>query len=88
MLRISVAAILVLVTLTQASASPRSKQFAEELKQLDSLRDQCVAAISDAQRHDNVWQSDEVSMQDCRDMAMRQINLGQKMIEESIGDDE
>ena len=88
-MRISVAAVLVLVTLmTQASASPRSKQLAEELKQLDSLRDQCVAAISDAQRHNNVWQSDEVSMQDCRDMAMKQINLGQKMIEESISDDE
>jgi hypothetical protein len=88
MLRISVAAILALVTLSQASASPRSKQLAEELKQLDSLRDECVAAISDAQRNDNVWQSDKVSMQDCRDMAMKQINLGQKMIEESVGDDE
>jgi hypothetical protein len=88
-LRISIAATIVLATLAPASAESKTKQYAKELQQLDRVRDQCISLISEAQRNGNVWPDNAtVSLQDCRDMAMKQIGIGTKMMEEGLSDDQ
>jgi hypothetical protein len=49
------------------ASDSQTKQHQKELAQLQPKLSACIAAISVAQRHDNVWQDDNLSLQDCKD---------------------
>jgi hypothetical protein len=62
----------------------KAKQHIRELRQLDPLRDHCITAIINAQRNGNVWPDNEtVSLQDCKDMVLKQYGIGMKLLEDS-----
>jgi hypothetical protein len=43
-----------------------------------------MAAISDAQRHNNTWQETNFSIQECRDLAAKSIDVGLRLMEDGI----
>lgn len=78
-----------------ANAEDRSKQDLKDLRQLSTEQrpggptlGKCMAAVSDAQQHDNTWQETEFSMQECRDIAAKSIDVGGRLLEDSAHDDE
>jgi hypothetical protein len=79
-----------LITAILFAASPaiasdaQTKQHQKELARLQPKLSACIAAISNAQRHGNVWQDDNLSLQDCKDAAMKQIDLGTKLINDGL----
>jgi hypothetical protein len=75
---------IVVSTMKAPADDSKTKQHLKELRQLDAMRDKCISTISDAQRNDNVWPDNAtVSLQDCKDMAMKQIGIGMKLMEDS-----
>jgi hypothetical protein len=74
--------------LTSANAyDAKTKQDLKALEQLSTKQDECLAAIDNAQRHGNVWQEEQLSMQECRDIAMKLIRNGTKLMEDSTRDE-
>jgi hypothetical protein len=79
-----------LIAATLFAASPaiasdtQATQHQKELAQLQPKLSACIAAISVAQRNGNVWQDDNLSQQDCKDAAMKQIDLGMKLMNDGL----
>lgn len=62
----------------------KTHQHLKALEDLSTKQDECLAAIQTAQRHGNVWQEENLSMEECRDVAMKLIRTGSKLMEDSI----
>ena len=48
----------------------------------DAKTNECFVAIENAERHDNVWQEKNLTMEECRARAYKLIDIGNKLIED------
>jgi hypothetical protein len=83
--------ILLVMGLPTANASASDATRKALMKEYDQLQDrmhECMVAMANATRHNNIWQEDNLSIEECKARAYESIDLGQRMIRDSAKSDD
>lgn len=65
-------------------AVERSKVSIEEYDEINEKAIECAELLADAQRHDDVWQSNTISISECKARAMELMIIGQRMMRNGL----
>lgn len=76
--------IVILVLCSINAAAVERKGSIEEYNEINEKALECAELLIEAQRHDNVWQSNTISISECKDRAMELMFIGQRMMRDSL----
>jgi hypothetical protein len=73
------------------ATAANANEHQELLRKYDLIQKKmtdCADAVDDAARHGNVWQSDRLTVAECKATAMESFAIGQRLLGESMEDDD
>lgn len=74
---------------TNAFASEATrKALIKEQQEAQEGMHECAIALADAIRHNNEWRNDHLSLAECKARAYEFMDIGQRMMSESLKEDE
>ena len=87
-LMITALALLLLLSGAAFAYDAKSRQLLKESDQAATKLHECSVALANAIRHNNVWQEENLSIDECKARAYESIDIGSRLMQDSLKPEE